>query len=162
MSIEEVLGKGVRLEGLRPMTVLSAAYAGSDHMDARFAEFVQDARRKGLMAEPGMRRDFFFRNDAIQGYELVIAVPEDFAAAPPLVVKAFPGGLYAIVSCTDDIPQKVELLVQSIEACDRLSADESEDLFRSSILSHVITPRSVQDALGVEQMDLFLPVRMDV
>ena len=114
------------------------------------------------MAEPGMRRDFFFRNDAIQGYELVIAVPEEYAATSPHMVKAFPGGLYAIVSCTDDIPQKVELLVQSIEDCDRLSADTSEDPFRCSILSHVITPGSVQDALGVEQMDLFLPVKMVV
>jgi hypothetical protein len=77
------------------------------------------------------------------------------------VVKAFPGGLYAIVACTDDIPQKVELLVESVDACDCLSADTSEDPFRSSILSHVITPQSVQDALGVQQMDLFLPIRIN-
>lgn len=76
-------------------------------------------------------------------------------------MKAFPGGLYAIVSCTDDIPQKVELLVKSIDACDRLTADTSEDPFRSSILSHVVTPKSVQDALGVQQMDLFLPITLN-
>jgi hypothetical protein len=76
-------------------------------------------------------------------------------------VKAFPGGLYAIVSCTDDIPQKVELLANSVEACDRLSADTSQDPFRSSILSHVITPKSLEDSLGVQQMDLFLPIRVN-
>jgi hypothetical protein len=160
VSIEEVLGEGIRIEALETMTVLSSGVEGCDHTDPRFAEFVQDARLKGLMAEPGMRRDFFFRNDAIEGYELVIAVPEGYSATPPHLVKAFPGGLYAIISCTDDIAQKVELLVASVEACDRLVADTSADAFRSSILSHVITPKGIQAALGVEQMDLFLPIRV--
>jgi hypothetical protein len=160
MSIEEMLGTGIRIEALQMMTVLSTGVEGCDHTDPRFAEFVQDARLKGLMAEPGMRRDFFFRNDAIEGYELVIAVSEGFSATLPQVVKTFPGGLYAIISCTDDIAQKVGFLLESIQACDRLAADTSEDPFRCSILSHVLTPKGVQEALGVEQMDLFLPIRM--
>jgi hypothetical protein len=143
------------------MTVLSSGHAGCDHRDPRFAEFVEYATTRGLMAEPGMRRDFFFLNNSINGYELVIAVADGFSATPPTVVKAFPGGLYAIASCADDIPQKVELLLKSIDACDCFTADTSEDPFRNSILSHVITPKSVQDALGVQQMDLFLPIRVN-
>jgi hypothetical protein len=161
VTVEELLGKGIRIEYLQPMTVLSSGYEGCDHLDPRFAEFVEDAMAMGLMAEPGMRRDFYFLNNSIKGYELVIAVSDGSSATPPYVVKAFPGGLYAIVSCTDDIPQKVELLVKSTDACDRLTADTSEDPFRSSILSHVVTPKSVQDALGVEQMDLFLPITLN-
>jgi hypothetical protein len=161
VTVEELLGQGLRIEYLQPMTVLSSGYEGCDHMNPRFAEFVKDARAMGLMAEPGMRRDFFFRNDSIEGYEFVIAVSDNFSTTPPHVVKAFPGGLYAIVSCTDDIPQKVELLVKSIGACKCLTADTSENPFRRSILSHVITPQSVQDALGVQQMDLFLPIRIN-
>jgi hypothetical protein len=157
--VDELLEKGIRVECLQRMRVWSSGYEGCDHTDPRFAESARDARAMGVMAEPGMRRDFVFRNDSIEGYEFVVAVPDDFSATPPHVVKAFPGGLYAIVSCTDDIPQNAELLVRSIDAFDRLTADTSEDPFGSSILSHVITPKSVQDALGFEQMELFLPIR---
>jgi len=37
VSVEELLGKGIRIEYLQPMTVLSSGYEGCDHSDPRFA-----------------------------------------------------------------------------------------------------------------------------
>lgn len=158
MSIDAILIAGIRIESLPKMTVLSSGLPGRDNTDPCFAEFVRYAQTHGLMSKPGMRRDFFFRNDVMGGYEFVVAVEDGFMAMPPHVVKAFPGGLYAILSCSSDIVQKVTLLQETIASSGCFSADVSGDPFRCSILSHLITPKHVQEGVGFEQMDLFLPI----
>ena len=76
--------------------------------------------------------------------------------------EQFPGGLFAVVCRTsgEDLTDAVNGLKEGVQKSGGFSEDDSDDPYRRAILSHIVTPKSVQDRYDFDQMDLFLPIKV--
>lgn len=115
------------------------------------------ARPAGLLADPVAHPVFGFNNPAAAagapeyGYELWLAVDADTRPPPPIGVKDFDGGLYAVASCQlgPAMPVAWKALLRWVHTSQLRWRRTTHEL------EHMVNPMAPPEAMTVE---LFLPV----
>lgn len=110
-------------------------------------------------------RDFMWFNPALQADEWLYVLPDGMVDSGGFDVFDFPGGVYAVATCADDISQPdnvtaVDMLIhQWIAQSDVFDEEPNHDPAKLRYdMAHVITPKSAQQAMSYAQMDLFVPI----
>ncbi|MEA4824486.1 MAG: effector binding domain-containing protein [Clostridiaceae bacterium] len=98
-------------------------------------------------------------NNPIYGYEIWVAVPDDFEVPAPLAKKQFLGGLYASVSTQlNEIGERWQQLTQWAESNDTYMADETLQWLEECVDFETFTANMGNDS--VQQLDLLIPIKL--
>ncbi len=95
----------VRIVTLEPLHVASALGFGTEPEMKAHATLLHWVRAQGLLDAPAAPRFFGFNNPSPSagspeyGYELWVTVAPGVKAEPPVEIKDFPGGRYAVTRC---------------------------------------------------------------
>lgn len=106
-------------------------------------------------------RDFMWHDEELKGLVWWYALPDD--TTPPAGWKTvdFRGGLYATAACRDQDEADGERVAAAMRRwVDTSGALEYDDTRGHAELFRVITPQAAAEALGYQQLERFLPVRI--
>jgi DNA gyrase inhibitor GyrI len=115
----------VRIERLNAMRVAWVQVLGRNPEEAAWARLSEWAKPAGLLDDPELHPVFGFNNPAPErgveeyGYEFWIAIDPDTQPPEGIGVKDFPGGLYAVTTCSlrgSDVPQCWRALLRWVHA----------------------------------------------
>ena len=107
-------------------------------------------------------RDFMWFNPQLNNLEWLFVLPENLDDTSGYDVFDFPGGLYAVAVCIDkesDIQRTGRLIHQWIAQSDFFEEDPNVNPANARYgMCHIITPITVKETIGYDQMDLFEPI----
>jgi len=155
----------VRIVRLPPMIVASnRAVSATPEADCTI-EFDKFVLENNLHKQSGFR-SFGFNNpepsegSPIYGYEMWVAIPENFDIPSPLEKKQFDGGLYASISANmNEIGERWQLLGEWCEKSDKYDFDLSTQWLEELVMDYE-TFISEQTSASDKQLDLLLPIKL--
>jgi effector-binding domain-containing protein len=142
---------------LPAMRVVSSTHEGCQPVgDERMEEFVNWLKEKNLLCVPGMRQGFMSYNEAKKGYELIMAIPENYSDTGIYETRTLKEGLYAVTSAySEEIEEKYYELINWIKESEYYEIEAGRQT-----LGEVITPWDLGERFKFEQQDIFVPIRL--
>ncbi len=102
-------------------------------------------------------KDFMFHDDAQGGFVWYYMYEEGMNVPDAFSIVDFSGGLYAVASEIDgeDSSEVVSVIKSFIEEKNSFEEDDSR-----TYLGNIPTPPSAAKAMGYEQMDYYIPIKI--
>lgn len=158
----EKLTNGVRIVKLPPMTVASYR-AESETPEADSGKIMTSFILENNLQEWSGFRHIGFNNpdptegNPVYGYEIWIAVPDDFEIPAPLEKKRYEGGLYASISTRiGEIGERWMRLFNWAQTSEKYDCDESRQWLEECVDFDSFLSENEMD----RQLDLLVPIRL--
>lgn len=103
-------------------------------------------------------RDFMWHNPKYNKEEWLYAIPPGTSDYGGYDTLNFVGGLYAVASCKESDLGKTSARVRNWLKNSELFVLDEQTVDRYDMV-HIITPKSVREKVGFNQMDFFFPIK---
>lgn len=154
--------KDVRIIRIPEMTVASYR-AESETPEKDCSDVINKFISENSLHKRGGFRYFGFNNPSssennpVYGYEIWVAIPEDFDVPKPLVKKKFEGGLYAsITTKMGEIGERWQLLYNWVKNSDKYDVDFSFQCLEECIDFETF----ISGDENLQQLDLLEPIKL--
>lgn len=146
-----------------PEMIVASYKAESETLEKDCSEVMNKFILKNSLHKKSGFRHFGFNNpnpsenNPVYGYEMWVAIPEDFNVPSPLVKKKFEGGLYAsITTKMGEIGERWKQLYNWVKSSDKYDVDFSFQWLEECIDFETF----ILGDENVQQLDLLEPIKI--